>query len=222
VARIAKELGIGRGSVYRALQASDAPSNLDRSTRSPGTRRKALLEVFRDFEIHGEEPKLTTFLSQLVKVLPPGWKRDAILEKEIRHSLADGRQFVFRIEADDERPGANLFVLRRGPMLRVTNIVPTEIGQLSRRHYNSYIEEFSQIASPIAQRLGLQANITSDQRDIRNLLNPEAFAALRVFSVAANKNTGSSHPMDRRRWLAFLILEHTGGRRLDSHTLNVG
>jgi hypothetical protein len=196
-----------------------APRVAERCLTSRRTPGEVLLEVFRDFEIHGEQSKLTTFLSQFVKALPHRWKRDITREKEIRQLFNDGRQFVFRIAANDQRPGATLFVLRRGSTLRVANVVPTEVGQLSKRQYNSYIEEFSRIASPIAQRLGLQAKITSDQRDIRDLLTTEAFEALQAFSVAANKSTGSSHPSDRRRWLAFLVHEHIGGRRLDTDTL---
>jgi hypothetical protein len=62
-------------------------------------KERVMLEVFRDFEINGEQSKLTTFLSQFVKEMPSGWKRDLNREKEIRNRYSGGRQFAFRIRA---------------------------------------------------------------------------------------------------------------------------
>lgn len=178
-----------------------------------------MLEVFRDFEVDGEEAKLTTFLAQFVKAMPSGWERDVNREKELGKLISSGRQFAFKIGATKQRPGATLFLLRDGRTLKITNIVPIEFGKFSRSQYNSFIDDFLEIALPIAHRLGLEPKVTSDQLDIRNLLAAEASDALRKFSALANKSTGSSHPMDRRRWITFLILEHRGGQRIDSDTL---
>jgi hypothetical protein len=45
----------------------------------------------------------------------------------------------------------------------------------------------------------------SDAQDLENLLGEEAARRLEAFSAGVNKTTGSSHPADRDRWLAFLI-----------------
>jgi hypothetical protein len=177
-----------------------------------------LLEVFRDLEIRGERTKLTNFLSQFAKSLPPGWKRDRAREKEIGPYL-QGRQFVFQVGVQDDRPSARLFIVVQDECLKVTNIVPMELHKLTRSDYNSFVEQFSQIASPIARKLGLPIRLTSNQRDISELLDSETLRALRAFSAGANKSTGSAHPMDRNRWFRFLILAHLGGGGLDNETL---
>ena len=178
-----------------------------------------MLEVFRDFEIRGDPSKLTTFLSQLVKALPRTWKRDVNREKELRDLSGSGRHFALKVGADGDRPNVFLFLYREGHTLKVTNVVPVEYGELSRQQYNSVIEDLSQIAVPIADKLSLEAIATTGQLDIREILSPRAFQALRGFSAGANKTTGSSHPMDRRRWISFLILQHTEARRLDPDIL---
>jgi hypothetical protein len=183
-----------------------------------------LLEVFQDFEISGDRSALTTFLSRLVKALPNTWRRDRNREKEIHLSLPDARHFVFQVAARKERPAAALFIMVQGHKLRVANVVPTQLGQLTRSEYNSFIEELARLSKPIANQLGLvlyitSQYITSHQLDIATLLTPPAFQALRAFSALANKSTGSSHPTDRRRWLEFLVLEHRGGGKLDAEVL---
>ena len=47
----------------------------------------------------------------------------------------------------------------------------------------------------------------------------EAADALHLFSVMANKATGSSHPMDAHRWRDFLIADHKANGCLDSYNL---
>jgi hypothetical protein len=179
-----------------------------------------LLEVFQDFEIKGDQTKLTTFLSQLSRALPESWKRNSNREKEIRHASNDGdRTFVFTIAPMDNRPTANLFLVRHDHSLRITNVVPIEFGQLSKEQYNSFIDDFSRAALPIAERLRLKTTITSSQLDVRELLGDKTFRALKAFSSAANKTTGASHPLDRRRWLSFLILQQLEGSRLDGDIL---
>jgi hypothetical protein len=179
-----------------------------------------LLEVFRNFEITGEEPKLTTFLSQLSRRLPSGWKRNPSREKEIRHASGkDAKTFVFSIAPQDERPAANLFLMRSGHSLRITNIVPVEYGQLSKSQYNSFIDEFSSAAVPVAESVGLNATMTPAQLDVRVLVGENTFRALKAFSDFANRTTGASHPLDRGRWLNFLISQHIEGARLDGDIL---
>ncbi|WP_439395187.1 hypothetical protein ACRQ5Q_39450 [Bradyrhizobium sp. PMVTL-01] len=179
-----------------------------------------MLEVFRNFEITGDQAKFTNFLSQLSKSLPSGWKRNANREKEIRHASAkDARTFVFSIAPQGERPAANLFLMRSAHSVRITNVVPVEYGKLSKSQYNSFIDEFSRAAAPIAESMGLDATVTSGQLDVRTLLGDSTFRALKAFSQMANRTTGATHPLDRGRWLDFLILQHIEGARLDGDIL---
>lgn len=185
------------------------------------------MEVFRELEVTGGGPaQRLSFIDEVSKDLPAGWKRDQAIETDLNRRLSDGqKQFAFYISAvaaiapDLPRPAARLFIAVRNNALTVTNIVPDGVAQLSRSQYNSIILEFQRIASPAARQLGLETKTTSDQVEISELVSPETWQALKSFSAAANKGTGSSHPMDRDRWFEFLILIHTTENNLDTHFL---
>jgi len=182
-------------------------------------KENVLLEVFRDLEVHGADAsKLSTFVADLTKALPTGWARDRDRERAITRYSDSEPQFAFRVAATQGRPAALLFLMRRGKALRITNIVP-EVGELTRQQYNALVEAFDALCEPVAERHGLSVHVSSDQQDISDLLTPKVMKALQLFSNAANKSTGSSHPYDRERWLKFLVLAHNENAALDTETL---
>ncbi len=81
------------------------------------------------------------------------------------------------------------------------------------------MEAFDAICEPVAEYHGLRVGVSPDQQDISDMLTPKAMKALQLFSNAANKSTGSSHPLDRKRWLKFLVLAHSEHASLDTDTL---
>jgi hypothetical protein len=178
-----------------------------------------LLEVFRNLAIRGasDDAGLNTFVAELSKLLPTGWKRDRNREKELsRRTLQP--HFSFAIAASQGHPAAHLFLMRHGDGLEVTNIVPDKVGELGRKQYNAYVEAFHSICEPVAAQLGLQVHMTSDQLDLSERLTPRAMRALKAFSD--NANMGSLHPFDTERWRRFLILTHRDKVELDSQTLS--
>jgi hypothetical protein len=83
------------------------------------------------------------------------------------------------------------------------------------------LQDFAErIARPAAQRVGFQVKTTAARQSVEDWLSPKAAKALTLFSRAANKSRGSSHPLDRRRWFQFLIEAHAGGGHLDVQTLS--
>jgi hypothetical protein len=58
--------------------------------------------------------------------------------------------------------------------------------------------------------------LSSDELRLDLLMSPEVYAQLCQFSRTANKSTGSSHPVDRREWFAFLVALHRSGQKVDA------
>ena len=180
-----------------------------------------MLEVFRELVISGDAGSLDKFVDELTEGLADGWRRD--LEREARvndmmPSSAD-RQYAFQWSGE-QPPAAALFLIRKGNLFEVTNIVPKDVSELSRNKYNAILRDFAERnVHPTAERLRLAVNVSPDHLDITDWLSEVAADRLRSFSRAANKETGSSHPMDFRRWAAFLIQAHRENARLDSETL---
>jgi hypothetical protein len=181
-----------------------------------------LLEVFKELSIRGDSTKLDTFIDALSERLAPGWARHYEGERRIAEMALpnEERQYAFRCEAKGKRPAVGLFLIRFPHAFSVTNIVPQQSGSLTRAQYNSILDEFADlIARPVGADLGLTIEVTPDRLSITHWLSEEAASRLKSFSVAANKATGSSHPMDFKRWAAFLIQAHRDSADLDSETL---
>jgi len=184
--------------------------------------RFAVLEMFKDLSIRGDPAQLDAFINDVSAHLAPGWSRHLEGEKNLREMAlsVEDHQYAFRRKAGNGLPAAGLFLIRRQDRLDVTNIVPQQARELSKAQYNAILDEFvDRNARPAAGRLGLMIELTPDRRPITHWLSEEAARRLRSFSGAANKGTGSSHPMDFQRWAAFLIQVHREEAALDSGTL---
>lgn len=127
---------------------------------------------------------------------------------------------VFQREADAHLPEAGLTLWARAGGYEITNIVPKKIGQLTYAQYNGLLQEFERvIARPAALKAGFDVNVSTPRQTLEEWVSPDAAKALEAFSDAANKSTGSSHPLDQKRWLRFLILCHRSEKKLDGDRL---
>ncbi len=62
--------------------------------------------------------------------------------------------------------------------------------------------------------------MTSARIDVEDVTPPDGVGKPNRFSVAANKSTGASHPLDRRRWIDVILTSHKSGRQLDECLLS--
>lgn len=183
----------------------------------PGT-----LLTFQDLDIEGPSEGLMPLAEQLEKVLPGKiWQRDPKKEEAMQsasdHSL---RAVVFNRTADDILPAASLSLVVSGGGARVGNIVPVKTGQLTMEQYNAILNDFVTVGiKPIAQALRLKPRLTSAYRQITDWLSAAAVKKLLQFSRAANKATGSAHPSDYKRWLAFILQTHQDRAELSAELL---
>ena len=104
---------------------------------------------------------------------------------------------------------------------KVSNILPLETMQLRISEYNDVLNDFRvQIVEPVvANDPEFCVEVTKRKRPITDWTSQEAASALHIFSVGANKSTGSSHPSDQERWFQFLIAAHNANGKLDAESL---
>jgi hypothetical protein len=179
------------------------------------------IEVFQDLTLRdpaGDRHKLR--LALIERVSPP-WVHSEEAEKRLAsRTVLDGDILVFQRTADDHLPAASLTLWSRLDGYEVTNIVPREIGELGYAKYNALLQEFvRQIAMPAASSVGYSVETTAAQQSLEEWTSPEVAKALQYFSLAANKSTGSSHPLDEKRWLKFLIKAHVSGKKIGADRL---
>lgn len=182
-----------------------------------------MLEVFKDLNIKGDPAALDAFVDEVSVSLPPGWRRDLAAENRRSQRAAlpgEAQPFIFKCDANGYQPAVDLFLARSSDRFEVTNIVPQELGQLTRAEYNAILDLFVDHAvRSVADRLGLTVDVTPDRLEITHWLTDEAANLLRRFSHSANKSSGSSHPLDFNRWVEFLIQSHLDHTELDATTL---
>ena len=180
-----------------------------------------MLEVFKDLTIYGDgDPG--PFIEAATTQLPRAWTRNWERENELKKVAltSEDRYVAFSRASSDGIPAATVFLTQSGSTLKVTNIVPQKLGSLTYAQYNVILDDFvSQIARPAVDRLGFRMDLTPGHLPITHWLSEEAARRLKRFSGAANKATGSTHPMDFKRWVAFLIQTHREDWRLDVETL---
>ena len=192
---------IGRGRSVRKVMLGDG-----------GAR----IEVFQELElVCPDGDKLREALRESAR---SPWRHSLAGEKAVgKSALDDVDIIVFDREEADGVPAARLVLWPQPDGYRVANVVPTQCRELGEGGYNDVLDDFvDNVARPAAEREGFGLQRTRRRQSIADWTSREAADALRLFSVAANKSTGSSHPMDASRWRRFLIAEHLAGGSIDS------
>jgi hypothetical protein len=181
------------------------------------------MEVLREMQVQANGREQTdALMGEIEKALLPGWARDRILEEDLRRIIsAPRRLFCFTYDGDDRFPRSTICLIEDEPgRLRLSNIVPRTMGELEIGQSNDLLEEFSRrIIGPCAERMGVRVEVTSRDKDLSHWLTDAAAGKFRKFSGSANKRAGYLLPIDRERWLEFVLTAHRDGSKLDATTL---
>jgi len=162
-------------------------------------------------------------IARIESRLSDGWFRNIAREEDLRRSVST-KVYCFTCSKVGEREAASLYLARAqdpsAALLRVSNIVPTDIQKLSYDQYNLIIAEFhNRLVRPVCESLDVRVSLSQPEQTLENWISPELATRLRSFSRLANKSTGSSHPYDRQRWCNFLIALHRAKESLDTGLL---
>lgn len=177
------------------------------------------MKVFQDLSITGQAMVIDRLPELLSSGLTPAWSRDTAAEERSRNIGLGPDFLVFVRTADGAIPAASLFLSRDAKGWTVSNIVPVENGSLGEEMYNRILRDFERLLAPVAGANDLQVAVSRADVGIDDMLSGHAAKLLRTFSTSANMATGSAHPMDFRRWSAFLIQVHRDGTTLRASEL---
>lgn len=172
------------------------------------------MKTFRDLYIHLNGVDLEAFSNELERQSKAPWMRRKDKEEELRD--VGGTPICFEASKNPLVAPAALFIFpKEGDTLWVSNIVPTEESELTYDQYNFALENFYEnIVLPAIKGSSITADLTSNKISVGSVAGDEVEKALLRFSNLANKSTGSSHPLDRKRWFEFLILANETGSNL--------
>jgi hypothetical protein len=178
------------------------------------------ISVFQDLSLHCDTITLTDIRSALLKQATGPWRHAEERENKIpAHSSGDD-VIVFTREKGGGIEAVNLFMFSNNSVYKVTNIVPSQIGELSIDCYNSVLKDFVvHVVEPARRTVDFQIDITSARQSLNDWVSSDVAEALRRFSGSANKSTGSSHPLDLQRWFRFIVVSHREPEKLGTDRL---
>lgn len=179
------------------------------------------IEVFQELLLRGPATRRAALREALIQGVSKPWRHSAEREKEIStHADPQADVIAFARDASEGSDAVALVLWSCDDGFELMNIVPREVGQLGEHRYNRALLDFvERVALPSASQAGFAIELSPAQQGPNDWLSERAAHALRLFSAAANKSTGSSHPADRRRWFAFLVAVHRGQNAPDAGRL---
>ena len=164
------------------------------------------MKQYQDLEVKGDPNAIAAFIAELNASLAPPWSSEKARNKSF---LSKGtKAYLFIRAPKDNIPQVTAVFYHDGDHCSIPNIVPSDGDRLTHDQYNSILQDFARMAKPIAAKHEVDVNIGDTRFKITDHISPEAVDRLHGFSNAANKSTGSSHPMDQERWFDFIILTH--------------
>jgi hypothetical protein len=167
------------------------------------------VEVFRDLYLRGPVARRSDLRQALIAAAEDPWYYDPDRSAAIGRNATDADILAFGRKASNDLRAAGLTLWSRDDGYYVPNIVPIEFGELGIAQYNAILADFiERIVRPVAPQFDYRIDATEARQDLEDWTSADAARKLRVFSAAANKSTGASHPMDQRRWFDFIIAVH--------------
>jgi len=180
------------------------------------------MEVFRQLLISPSNMGVEDYINILNKQATGFWKRQKFVEeRETFLRASQTKMFCFAFAGHEPLPPALLWLAPSATnALEVANIVPRKIDKLSYSQYNAILESFvADVVQPTQEEAPADVEMTDAKQTIEDVLKEDAAAKFRAFSQLANRSTGSAHPSDRDRWLAFITTAHMLKLRVDAETL---
>lgn len=163
------------------------------------------MKTFKDLFIRTGDSGILEYIERVTRALEEPWER--AYENEENSKYLGEIAFSFTRKADSTLPAAGLSIFQKDSATwYVPNVVPVESGKLSYDEYNSIISEFyDKFLEPVSEACNIGVEITSGNLRDEDIVGENAAKLLSRFSKLANKSSGSSHPMDRERWFAFVV-----------------
>lgn len=171
-------------------------------------------------DLHGMTPEKFGDLAEASAT--GGWARDRSKDEEMQRTGGGGAWFTFALSGHDTLPAAFLFITQKESpdTLYVPNIISLARDRLNYDEYNQILQSFAEsVLAPLKTQSTIEFGLVGMEIDLVAKLPERVYERLRLFSRAANKKTGSSHPLDLERWLDFLVAIDEAQVELDSHTL---
>lgn len=176
------------------------------------------MKTYRELYFRGTSNQLSEFVVQIEKFVVGNWRLEKKSERWKDYLFFD----YIGEDADKSRVSIYIGDLNAKEEINVGNIIPLEKNELNIDEYNAVLLKFyEEVIKPYKEQ-GTELHISQPSDDIFDptiIISEEALEKLKLFCLAANKSTGSSHPYDQERWFDFICQTVDDGKMFDSSTL---
>jgi hypothetical protein len=165
------------------------------------------MKVFRELAVELQRMAAADFVALLEKHAANGWARDAALEARLRRHGTQPRPFyLFTRQGHPTLSPAHLALVdQEQDRLVVSNVFSESKGELTHDEYNGLLMEFHDaVIAPVSTACGAAVRLTPGEVSLRDILPPEVFDRLQVFSSSAERIGGVILPRDMAQWLDFI------------------
>jgi hypothetical protein len=105
------------------------------------------MQLFQGMSIDGQPEKLRRLPDEIEKRLTGGWSRNRPRESKMNKSSLSSELYCFHCEEAPDREAVDVWLSRDSNQLRVSNIVPSDVSELSYAQYNAILKEFAESSS---------------------------------------------------------------------------
>ncbi len=157
------------------------------------------MKKYIELQIRAGRKTICDFVDELTSYASDAFRFYVVREDELTHS---GSFIEFRAKRRiDYLARVILFWGENG--LRVSNIIPKTISFLEMEQYNSVLRHFYEdvIQHTIPEQYVV---ITKEENSMQDLISASAYRALVKWEDLCNKNSPTTHPNDRERWMDFI------------------
>jgi hypothetical protein len=178
------------------------------------------MKVFRDLYLNLSIARTDDFFNEVEQSLAVDWSRDHETEERTAREFRD-KYYYFACNKTEELETALVAFARKNDKIAyIANIVPREFGKLSKDQYNKILLDFyERCLKPICEKHSIPVEITTDNQSMADWVSDGTHKKLKLFSNAANKSTGTAHPLDQERWFSFVVSVIRNNDKLDPSQL---
>lgn len=158
------------------------------------------MKKYIELSINGSDAEIAAFVDRLKRYSSDAFKFSEIREANV---ISDGYYVEFLAKRHSDYKSRVILIWdEKG--LRMCNVIPKTVSFLEIEQYNSVVRHFYQdvIAHTCSQELIIR--ITKEENSIKDLISAPSYRALVLWEELCNKNSPTSHPDDRGRWLDFI------------------
>lgn len=158
------------------------------------------MKKYIELSVKGEDAAIVAFVERL-----KSYTSDSFKFKEIREDnvIRDGYYVEFSAKKSSDYK-SRVILIWDEEGLRMCNIIPKTVSFLEVEQYNSVVRHFYEDVIEHTKGNDVNVVITKEENAMQDLISEPSFRALDLWESMCNKNSPTSHPNDRERWMDFI------------------